>query len=267
MTPYYERGGITIYNGDSREIAPQLPPIDLVVTSPPYAEQRRYGLKGGEFRWEHVVPPALASVNLAPDGQMLVNLGLVHRDGEVVCYWDLLISTLRSVGHRLFGWYVWDQTFGLPGDWNGRLAPAHEWVFHFNRAPRRPNKTIRCKPRNRLVGGSNLRAPHGDPSARRMSHTGRPYQTHKIPDSVIRVCREQSRNIGGHPAPFPREFADSMVRAWDGCVLDPFMGGGTTLLVAQRLGRRAIGIEINERYCEIAAKRLAQDVLPLELPA
>lgn len=73
----------------------------------------------------------------------------------------------------------------------------------------------------------------------------------------------------GHPCPKPVEWAKWLVRRacpYGGVVVDPFMGSGTTLRAAKDLSRRAVGIEIEERYCDIAAKRLAQDLLPLDPP-
>lgn len=73
-----------------------------------------------------------------------------------------------------------------------------------------------------------------------------------------------------HPVDKPTDLLRQLLRpttSADGLVVDPFMGGGSTLLAARLEGRRAIGIEIEERYCEIAAKRLSQGVLPLEATA
>jgi DNA modification methylase len=67
----------------------------------------------------------------------------------------------------------------------------------------------------------------------------------------------------GHPTPKPLDLMARLISIWTGTVLDPFMGSGTTLRAAKDLGRRAIGIEVEERYCEIAAKRMSQMVLPL----
>ena len=74
----------------------------------------------------------------------------------------------------------------------------------------------------------------------------------------------------GHPCPKPEAFYNWLIQRFSepgGTVLDPFNGSGTALRVAKDMGRRAIGIEIEERYCEIAAKRLSQGVLALEASA
>ena len=73
-----------------------------------------------------------------------------------------------------------------------------------------------------------------------------------------------------HPSPRPLDTMQHIVQLAappDGIVIDPFMGSGTTLRAAKDLGRRAIGIEIEERYCEIAARRLEQEALPFSSPA
>ena len=84
--------------------------------------------------------------------------------------------------------------------------------------------------------------------------------------SVLVTTEDRSSFVGkvGHPTPKP---LDLMMRLIDRCppgvIVDPFMGSGSTLRAAKDLGRRAIGIELEERYCEIAAKRCAQEVLAL----
>jgi site-specific DNA-methyltransferase (adenine-specific) len=85
--------------------------------------------------------------------------------------------------------------------------------------------------------------------------------------TVWDIAREQRKQ---HPVAFPETIPLRCILATTDSgdtVLDPFMGGGTTLVAAKRLGRKAIGIELEEKYCEIAAKRLAQGALPLEMGA
>jgi hypothetical protein len=81
------------------------------------------------------------------------------------------------------------------------------------------------------------------------------------------VMRYVGRNTW-HPTEKPESLMLALVsKCPPGVVLDPFMGSGSTIVAAKRLGRKAIGIEIEERYCEIAAKRLSQGALPLEMGA
>lgn len=257
-------GDATLILGDCRAWLAGVPPCftaDAVVTSPPYAQQRDYGSRISD--WRSLVSGAMSALPSGGDVQVLVNLGLVHRDGEVIAYWDDLVADMRVAGWRLFGWYVWDQGPGMPGDWQGRLAPAHEFIFHFNMKARRPNKTtpsryagyVRAKPQ----GG--LRRADGSMSG--WSHGTQSTQDAKIPDSVIRITRH--KHIGGieagHPAVFPSAFAAEMILAYtdaQGVVLDPFMGSGSTGVAALEHGRRFVGIEIDPGYFDIACRRIAE---------
>ena len=101
---------------------------DVCFTSPPYAQQRDY--KTGPQDWDALMQGVFSILPVNHGAQVLVNLGLVHHDGEWLPYWDGWIEWMRAAGWRRFGWYVWDQGPGLAGDWNGRLAPSHEFVFH-----------------------------------------------------------------------------------------------------------------------------------------
>lgn len=254
MTPVVI-GNATLYLGDCRDVLPTLPRVDAVVTSPPYAEQRKYG--GGLPPWDENMRGAFDAIKTCDDCQVLVNLGLVHRDGECVPYWESWRDWMRSIGWRFFAWYVWDQGDGLPGNWNGRLGPSHEFVLHFNRSARKPNKWMRTKSAGRVITGTGMRKADGT-TAERMSHDGAEVNALKIADSVIRVYREMRRDIE-HPAVFPVRLPEELCLSFTNhghVVLDPFMGSGTTGVACMNLGRKFIGIEREPKYFEIACRRI-----------
>lgn len=242
----------------------------LCFTSPPYGNQRDY--TNTIIDWDVLMRGVFAQLPMADDGQVLVNLGLIHREQEVIPYWDAWLSWMRAQGWRRFAWYVWDQGPGLPGDWNGRLAPAFEFIFHFNRKgsePRRPNKIVPCiyagrdtHLRGDGTSGGGMRNKDGSKTA--WNHAGQVTQESKIPDSVIRIMRHKGK-IGediDHPAVFPIALPQYVLEAYSGegdIVFEPFCGSGTTLLAAERSGRVVRAAEIAPEYVDVAIKRFLQN--------
>lgn len=232
----------------------------LCFTSPPYAQQRDYKESSENATdWDALMVCVFGILPMADDGQVLVNLGLVHREGEWIPYWDKWIEWMRSIGWRRFGWYVWDQGSGLPGDWVGRFAPSHELVFHFNRKNIKPVKWEEKSP-DSIRDRTGDAAMRGDAdTTQRMGNGKASLCPTKVPDSVIRVQRQCGPVMKGqhHPAVFPLELPSYIIQSWDGILYEPFAGSGTTLVAAQNLNRRCYGIEISPAYCAVILERMS----------
>ena len=232
----------------------------LLFTSPPYGQQRNY-TTGGIGDWETLMRGVFqhAGDALAEDGQVLVNLGMTHKDSEWHPYWQGWIEWMRTTGWRRFGWYVWDQGAGMPGDWNGRMGPCFEFIFHFNKESRRPNKITPNKLAGGVRGGGDglrdvdgkIGSWTGDGSVAEM----------RIPDALVRVARASTGTIAGgqgHPAVFPVKLPAFLMETYANAgdlVLEPFSGSGTTILAGQRTGRRVRAIELAPDYVDLAVAR------------
>ncbi len=250
----------------------------LLFTSPPYANQRNY-TTGGIADWDALMQGVFSAAVTAmrEDGQMLVNLGLVHRDNEWHPYWNGWLDWMRANGWRRFGWYVWDQGVTVPGDWAGRLAPRHEFIFHFNREARKPNKIVPCKTAGTyshlaaINGGGGLRGKDGAPND--WTHADRPIQDTRIPDSIITVTRQRGpidadREID-HPAVFPLGLPKFIMESFTNpgeIVFEPFSGSGTTILAGEACGRSVMASELAPEYVDVAVIRWIKnhpDIVPV----
>ena len=227
MKPYYQDSAVTIYHGDCREILPAMPKVDLVLTDPPYgvAYETAWRSRGDALR-----------VPVANDQDLAV----------VAEAWPLIMAALSDDTH----WYA----FASPR----RIAEADD-IFT-------GSKHILAWDKGDRGTVGDLECGFGEAwEAIFYGMKGRRPLNGKRPRTVIRYDWSSTCDPV-HPTVKPVYLLERLI-AWStdagDMVLDPFMGSGTTLRAAKDLGRKAIGIEIEERYCEIAARRMQQEVLPL----
>lgn len=254
-------GGHRLVCGDSTDadcvtLAMVEQPADFVFTSPPYAQQRVY--KSGAINdWDALMQGVFSAMQVKPGAQVLVNLGLVHRENEWVPYWAAWLEWMASAGWRRFGWYVWDQGPGLPGDWNGRLAPSHEFIFHFNKESLRARKSVESKMAG-VISNGGLRAADGSIGGRSKGPSA--IGATKIHDSVFRVMRHKGGlgSAGKHPAIFPVTLVDEMMFAYTkegDIVFEPFCGSGTSIISCEKNGRISRSIELSPAYVDVGVLR------------
>lgn len=231
---------------------------DLCFTSPPYAQQREYKQEISD--WDGLMNGVFSIVPVKDGAQVLVNLGLVHEKGRVNAYWDAWLDYMDQCGWPLFGWYVWDKGFGMPGNWNGRLAPAHEFIFHFSKGGNRSaNKWVDKKPEYIKERSSGNQFRQKDGSTKAATSPKASMQPTKIADSVIRVTPQMARNIDtSHPAMFPVALCDAMYKSYAKAgdwMFEPFSGSGTSIIACEGMGMNCAAMELAPEYTDVAVKR------------
>lgn len=246
--------------------------FDMVATSPPYdLTQRDYDDCSTAHRdWDGLMQDAFAAAieNISDHAQVFINLGMRHDGGEWHDYWRGFASWMSVRGWRKFGWYVWDQQDPIPGDFHGRLAPCHEFVFHFNKEKRDPNRIKPNKVAGRVENSAGIRSPDG---VRSRPVTATKYVTKDlgIPGTILRAARAISRGTAHlHPAIASPSLFRQIIEIFSSegeSVYDPFGGAGTTIQAADSVHRNAFVCEVSPAYAAVALESLTQNDLIPEL--
>lgn len=235
--PYYQDDHVTIYHARCEDVLPTLSDVGLVLTSPPYNLNGDGNSSAGTY-----FKALEAGYDEHQDNMPHADYVAWQRKVVAMCWETLADDGAIYYQHKP---RVGGSCAKLPLELNPGLplrqviiwdrgsgfnrqftyyVPSHEWIM------------VLAKPAFRI--------------------------TTRDVDDVWRIPPESGSE---HPAPFPLRLAARAVNSTKAqLIVDPFMGSGTTLRAAKDAGRKAIGIELSERYCEIAAERMAQEVLAFD---
>jgi site-specific DNA-methyltransferase (adenine-specific) len=221
MKPYYEEAGITIYCGNCLELLPHIPAVDVVITDPPYGRVTHLGARSSRS-----LDKSPINFDSITDDELVeiarVLIGKASRWVLMTCEWRHA-ARLEAEQESLVRLGIWVKPNGAPQFTGDRPGTGWEAVAILHRDGKK-----------QWNGGGR----------------------HAVWIHPI----EQGIHPTQKPLPLVKRWVKDFSNEGE-MILDPFMGSGTTLRAAKDLGRQAIGIEIEERYCEIAAKRLSQGVL------
>ncbi len=270
-----------IFQGNSKEILKTLPDnsIDLIVTSPPYADRRKqtYGGVSPEHYVEWFLPISRELLRvLKPDGTFILNIKEKAENGERRTYVLELILALRKQGWLWTEEFIWHKKNSYPGKWPNRFRDAWERLLQFN------------KTKEFNMYQDTVKVPIGDWANGRLKNLS---ETDKIrdnakngsgfgknisnwlgketvyPNNVLHLSTEcnNKNHSAAFPDALPEWFIKLFTKEYD-TVLDPFAGSGTTLRVAKSMYRNSIGIEIMPEYVEMIKSQLQQKELVLFEP-
>ena len=267
-----------IYAGDCLDVLKTFPDesVDLIFTSPPYADQRKktYGGVSPDEYVEWFLPRARQFQRvLKPTGTFILNIKERVVNGERHTYVIELILEMRKQGWLWTEEFIWHKKNSYPGKWPNRFRDNWERLIQFN------------KSKKFNMYQEAVMVPVGDWAKERLSklsQTDQKRDESKVgsgfgknvsnwlgrslvyPTNVIHLATEcYNRN---HSAVFPVELPKWFIKLFTqpgDLVLDPFVGSGTTALAAIQLARSYVGIDINPEYVEITKSRLSETQMSL----
>lgn len=279
-----------IFHADAAAQLRQFPAelVDAIVTSPPYYQQRDYsgahqlGLEESPADYVAALVGVLAECRrvLRSRGTLWLVLGDKYRDGELLGMpWRVALA-LKEAGWLLRSDIIWHKPNAMPSATKNRPTTDHEYIFFFAKTPdyyydidaiREPHVTF--SEHSRMRGGrKHFFQRGGTPEQGKNQgfsnlHDGRWDQAFhpngRNKRTVWSIPLSKFREA--HFAVFPESLVETCIRAGTpagGVVLDPFLGSGTTAVVAKKLGRRYIGIDCVAEYCQMAQGRLGAVACP-----
>jgi len=234
FTPYYQDDSVTIYNADCRQVLPFLQ-FDLLLSDPPYGVTQQ--------EWD-TIDSVFEMIRLAPLS--------VFTTGE-----RLLAHLINAMPNRYRHIWVWDRVNRNTDFLNASRRPmrSHELIAVFSETPNYQFQPVKWF--GGLSGRRRGKGSMGNGSYGQFNLVNNDSEW-KHPRSIISVPGNKT-NYQVHPTEKPVPLFEYLMQSYPAdMTVDPWMGSGTTLVAARQLGRKCVGIEINEEYCELAAKRLQQ---------
>jgi site-specific DNA-methyltransferase (adenine-specific) len=241
--------------------------VDIVVTSPPYDKLRNY--KGYTLDLPEL---GKQCYRVLKDGSIcaVIIQDQTKNFAKSLSSFKLVLDWCGDVGFRLFETCIYKKQ-GVEGAWwKKRFRVDHEYIFLFLKGPKplyfnkEPLK-IPSKHGGKIMTGAAVRLKDGSNLPSRKVKINKLKCRGTIWDYT--TCGDGGKLKHQHPATFPNMLPYDLIECFcppEGIVLDPLNGSGTTCVAAKSLGRKYIGIDISEEYCEIARKRLALEFITRE---
>jgi DNA modification methylase len=259
--------------GDCLPLLAQLPneSVDLIVTSPPYDDLRRYDTPAPLDM--SALGEALFRVTKDGGVCIVISGDATHDFAKSLSSFRLTLDWCDQAGWRLFETCLYHR-HGTPGPWwRTRLRVDHEFIFIFfkGKRPQTFHKERLLIP-TKMAGQKVSRTAYprrGSSSTRQGSSRGlppltvAPFQCRGTVWPYAPSSSERNLLKLRHPATMPDKLAADLILGFSepgDLVLDPLMGSGTSMVMAARLGRRFVGMDVSARYVEIARQRMAREV-------